>query len=132
MVSIATTQQKWLKRALKPYFWKVRWMNTSESFLMTFEVGQGVSGINPQGFHGSVWEERGYFSYFFTFQTLKCSISQNTWAKSCGFIRGIYVLLLNVPDKFHYLSPKHINVMSSSLVPNFCSFPENRLFLDSN
>ena len=25
-------------------------------FFMTFEVGQGVSGINPQGFHTSVWE----------------------------------------------------------------------------
>ena len=31
-------------------------MNTNETFLMTFEVGQGVSGINPQGFHALVWE----------------------------------------------------------------------------
>ena len=52
--------------------------------------------------------------------------------KPCGFIRGIHVLLLNVPDKFHYLSPKHLDVTSSSLVTNFCNFSENRLFLDSN
>ena len=26
------------------------------TFLITFEVGLGVSGINPQGFHASVWE----------------------------------------------------------------------------
>ena len=54
------------------------------------------------------------FSCFLTFQTLKCSISQNFLAKRCGFIRGIHVLLLNVPKKFHYLSPKHLNVLGSS------------------
>ena len=37
-------------------------MDTTEStntniFKMTFEVGQGVSGINLQGFHASVWEQ---------------------------------------------------------------------------
>ena len=32
-------------------------MNTNKNFFMTFEVGQGVSGINPQGFHASVWEQ---------------------------------------------------------------------------
>ena len=68
------------------------------------------------------------FSCFLTFQTLKCSISQNIRAKLCGFIRGIHVLLLNITGKFHYLSPKHLNVTSSSLVPNFCNFSENRLF----
>ena len=72
------------------------------------------------------------FSYFLTFQTLKCSITQNVWAKPCRFIRGIYVLLLNEPEKFHYLSPKHVNATSSSSVPTFCNFSENRLFLDSN
>ena len=98
---------------------------------MTFEVGQGVSGINPQGFmprHGN----EANFSCFFTFETLKCSISQNIWAKPYGFIRGIHVLLFNVTEKFYYLSPRHLNVTSSSLVPNFCNFSENRLFLDSN
>ena len=68
------------------------------------------------------------FSCFLTFEILKCSISQNISAKHCGFIRGIHVLLINVPDKFHYLSQKHRNVTSSSLVPNFCNFSENRLF----
>ena len=72
------------------------------------------------------------FRVFFISQNLKCSISQNTWVKLCGFIRAIHVLLLNVTEKFHYLSPKHLNVTSSSLVPNFCNFSENRLFLDSN
>ena len=43
---------------------------------------------------------------------------------------GIHVLLLNIPEKFHYLSPKHVNVTSSSSVPTFCNFSENRLFLD--
>ena len=72
------------------------------------------------------------FSCFSTFETLKCSISQNILAKPGGFIRGIHVLLFNVTEKFHYLSPRHLNVTSSSLVPNFCNFSENRLFLDSN
>ena len=72
------------------------------------------------------------FSCFLTFQTLKCSISQNILGKPCGFIRDICVLLLKVPGKFHYLSPKHLNVTSSSLGPTFCNFSENRLFLDLN
>ena len=72
------------------------------------------------------------FSCFSTFETLKCIISQNTCAKPCEFIRGIHVLLFNVTEKFHYLSPRHLNVTSSSLVPNFYNFSENRLFLDSN
>ena len=71
-------------------------------------------------------------SCFLTFQTLKCSISQNVQAKPCRFIRGINVLPLNVPEKFHYLSPKDLNVTNSSSVPTFCNFSENRLFLDSN
>ena len=62
------------------------------------------------------------FSCFLTFQTLKCSILQNVYAKPCGFIRGIHVLLLNVPEKFHYLSPKHLNVTNSSSVPIFSTF----------
>ena len=52
--------------------------------------------------------------------------------KPCGFIRGIHLLLLNVPEKFHYLSRKHLNVTNSSSVPTFCNFSENRLFLDSD
>ena len=71
------------------------------------------------------------FSCFLTFQTLKYSISQNVRAKPCGFIRSIYVLLLNVSKKFRYLSPKHLYVTSSSSVPTFCNLSENRLFLDS-
>ena len=35
-------------------------------------------------------------------------------------------------EKAYYLSPKHLNVTSSSSVPTFCNFSENRLFLDSN
>ena len=72
------------------------------------------------------------FSCFHTFQNLKYSISQNISAKPCGFILGIHVLLLNISDKFHYLSSKHLDVTSSSLVPNFCNFSENRLFFNSN
>ena len=53
--------------------------------------------------HGN---EANFSCFFFTFQTLKCGMSQNILAKPCGFIRGIHVLLLNVPDKFHYLSLK--------------------------
>ena len=72
------------------------------------------------------------FSCFLIFQTLKCSIYQNILAKPCGFILGIHVLLLNIPEKFYYLSSKHLNVTSSSSVPTFCNFSENRLFLDLN
>ena len=72
------------------------------------------------------------FSCFLTFETLKCSLSQNVRAKPCGFIRSIHVLLLNIPGKFHYLSSKHLNVTNSSSVSTFCNFSENRLFLDSN
>ena len=46
---------------------------------------------------------------FLTFQILKCSISQNVGVKPCEFIRGIHILLLNVPEKFHCLSPKQCN-----------------------
>ena len=63
--------------------------------------------------------EARFSCFFFTFQTLKCNISQNIRAKPCGFIRGIHVLLLNLTDKFYYLSPKHLNVTSSSLVTTF-------------
>ena len=72
------------------------------------------------------------FSCFLTFQTLKCSISQNVSAKPCGFISNIHVLLLNVPEKFHYLSPRHLNVTSSSSVCTFCNFQKIGYFLDSN
>ena len=41
---------------LKPHFWRFCQKDINETFLMIFEVGQGVSGINPQGFHTSVWE----------------------------------------------------------------------------
>ena len=67
---MATIQQRLLKRDLKLYFWKVWWRNTDKTLLMTFEVGQGVSGINPQGFHASVWE-RGYFFVFFHFSNFE-------------------------------------------------------------
>ena len=72
------------------------------------------------------------FLCFLIFQTLKCTISRNVKVKPCGFIRGIHVLLLNVPEKFPYLSPKHLNVTNSSSVPTFCNFSEKRVFLDSN
>ena len=72
------------------------------------------------------------FLRFFTSQTLKCSISQNILAKLCGFIRGVHVLPLNFSEKFHWLCPRRLNVMSRSLVPNFFNFSENRPFLDSN
>ena len=72
------------------------------------------------------------FSCFLTFQTLKCSISRNVEAKPCGFIRSIHVLLLNVPEKFHYLSPKHLDVTNLSSVPIFATFKKIGLFLDSN
>ena len=62
------------------------------------------------------------FLCFLIFQTLKCSISQNVRAKPCGFIWSTHVLLLNVPEKFHYLSPKHFNVASSSSIPAFATF----------
>ena len=67
------------------------------------------------------------FSCFLTFQTLKCSISRNVEAKPYGFIRSIHVVLLNIPEKFRYLSPKHLNATNSSSVPTFCNFSENRL-----
>ena len=73
------------------------------------------------------------FSCFLTFQTLKCNISQNVRAKPCGFIQGIHVLQLNVPEKFHYLSPKDLNVTNSSSVPTFfCGcHPSNTLPLSN-
>ena len=76
--------------------------------------------------------KEAHFSCFLTFQTSRCSISWNVRAKPCGFIQGIRVILLNLPEQFHYLSPKHLNVTSSSSVPTFCNFSESRLFLDSN
>ena len=69
----------------------------------------------------SLYGNEANFSCFLTFQTLKCSISQNVWARPCGFIRGIHVLLLNVPEKFHYLSSRHLNVTSSSSLPTFAT-----------
>ena len=44
------------KKGVKALFLESLMKNCNETFLMTFEVGQGVSGINPQGFHASVWE----------------------------------------------------------------------------
>ena len=73
-----------------------------------------------------------FLVFFFTFQIFKCSISQNIRVTPCGFIRGIHALLFNVTEKFHYLSPKHLNVTSLSSVPTFCNFSENRLFFYSN
>ena len=76
--------------------------------------------------------EANFSCFFFTFETLKCSISQNIRDEPCGFIRDIHALLFNVTEKFHYLSPKHLNVTSSSSVPNFCNSSEDRLFFYSN
>ena len=76
--------------------------------------------------------EANFSCFFFTSQTLKRSISQNIRAKPCGFILGIYVLPLNLTEKFHSFSPRHLNVTSSSLVPNFFNFSESKSFLDSN
>ena len=72
------------------------------------------------------------FSSFFTSQTLKYSISQNILAKPCGFVLSIHVLPLNLSDKFYKRNPTHLNVTSSSLVPNFCNFSENGLFFYSD
>ena len=47
---MATIQQKMTKKGLQALFLE------NETFFMTFEVGQEVSGINLQGFHISVWE----------------------------------------------------------------------------
>ena len=76
--------------------------------------------------------EAKFSCFFFFFQTSRCSISKNISAKPCGFIRGIHVQPLNVPNQSHYLGTKHLNVTSSSSVPNVCNFLENSLFLDSN
>ena len=73
-----------------------------------------------------LYENEANFLCFLTFRTFKCSISQNILAKPCGFIRGIHALLFNVTEKFHYLSPKHLNVTSSSSVPTVCNFSENK------
>ena len=44
---------------------------------MTFEVGQGVSGINPEGFHASVWERGQFFvfSHFSNFVVLQTDVT---------------------------------------------------------
>ena len=44
------------KKGLKALFLESLMKEYKWNLLMTFEVGQGVSGINPQGFHASVWE----------------------------------------------------------------------------
>ena len=44
-----------------------------------------------------------------------CSISQNNRVKPCGFIKGIHVLPLNLTEKFHKLSSRHLNVTSSQV-----------------
>ena len=68
------------------------------------------------------YDNEANFSCVFTSQTLKRSISQNTGAQPCGFIRGIHVLPLHLTEKFHWLRPRHLNVTNSSFVPNFCNF----------
>ena len=68
------------------------------------------------------------FSCFLIFQTLKCSICQNVQAKPSGFIQGIHALMLNIPEKFYYLSPKHLNVTNSSSVPPFATFQKISYF----
>ena len=77
-------------------------------------------------------ETRLIFRAFFTSQILTCAVSQSVPAKPCGFIRSAHVLSLNVTKKFYYLSSRRFNVTSSSLVPTFYNFLENRSFLDSN
>ena len=69
------------------------------------------------------------FHVFFTSQILKCSTSHNICPKPCRFIRGIYVLLFDITAKFQYLSPKHLYVTSSSLVPTFATFQKIRYVL---
>ena len=134
VVSMATIQQKWPKKGLKALFleslmkeykWNLFWWHLK----FAREYHEYICKVfMPRHSMGM----RLIFRVFFTFQILQCSISQNICGKPCGSIRGIHVLPFNVPVKFHYLSPKHLNVTSSSLVPNFRNFSENRLFLDSN
>ena len=42
------------KKGIKALFLESLMKEYKWNFLMTFEVGQGVSRINPQGFHASV------------------------------------------------------------------------------
>ena len=41
---------------------------------------------------------------YFHFSNFEVYISQNIWAKPCGFIGGIHVLLLNVTESFIILA----------------------------
>ena len=53
------------------------------------------------------------FSCFLTFQILKCSIvSPRMFEQNLADLFGAsMLLLLNLPEKFHYLSPKHLKLM---------------------
>ena len=64
------------------------------------------------------------FCVFFTSQTV---VSPRMFEQNLADLFGVsmYVLLLNITEKFHYLGAKHVNVMSSSLAPTFCNFSEN-------
>ena len=90
--------------------------------MATTEVGQGVSGINLPGFLPRYGNEAN-FSSFFHFSNFEV---QYLPEKPYGFIRGRHVLLFNLTEKFHQLSTRYLNVTSSSLVPKFCNFSENR------
>ena len=59
-------------------------------------------------------------------------LSANQMAAFYPYFVWYTIILLNVIGKLHCLSPKHLNLTSLSLVPNFCNFSKNRLFLDSN
>ena len=129
---MATIQQKWLKSALNPHFWKVWWKNTNETFLITFEVGQGVSGINPQGFMPRYGNEAN----FSTFSLLKLlsALFPRIFTQNLVDLFGVstyYHLtwLKSFISLARTLSTRHLNVTSSSLVLNFCNFSENRSFI---
>ena len=70
---------------------------------------------------------------FFSFQTLTCSISRILERSLADLLGESMYYCLTYLISFIILAQSIlINVTSLSLVPNFCSFSENRLFLDSN
>ena len=78
-------------------------------------------------------EARLIFRVFSLFK-LQSIVSPRMFEQNIADLFGVsvYYLLLNVPEQFHYLSQKHLNVTSSSSVPTFCNFSESKLILDSN
>ena len=75
-------------------------MNMSNKMhLVTFEIGQERSGINPQAFTASSWEQGKLF--FFHEKFLDYSIFQSFQANPCGFMLNITEELLNKCAKSH-------------------------------